>query len=560
MIDANDNGNRHDSSTGGGRGDRVLNEPSPREDVPRDAATAWIRELENRLRQAEADRDEARARNQDLEQRLAVLVSRTKAGLASYEASLEKAIAPYRSQRTWKIALAIRRTYALLAKARMRKLVEFIWSRGLNRANASKHDAQFPDLANYVPAELLDALPQAPPPHAARYDVIIFPVFEFWFRFQRPQQIAVEFARRGHRVFWVSPAQPARPGASSYEASPLRQNLWEVRLRAPVPNLYFGELGPRDVEAIVRDLDALGSDWSIDQPCAVVELPFWRQVGLALQRRGAVLLYDCVDNWETFPDLGAFTRDEETPLLSQCDVLAVTSEALWQKHLARGFRPLLVRNGVDHASFTSTSPSGLVDRYRRPIVGYIGAIADWFDYELLCSVATLRPMYTFVLVGGRALETDPDDSHLKPLRALPNVVLLGHKDHQLMPAFVAAFDACVIPFVLNDLTHATDPVKLYEYFSLGKPVVATAMNELRQCGDLVYVAKNAHDFVVQLDLALAEAPDDERRRRRSAFSAESTWEIRVAALDKAIRSAGEGKADDAARSAGQNHWAEGPRR
>ena len=44
-----------------------------------------------------------------------------------------------------------------------------------------------------------------------------------------------------------------------------------------------------------------------------------------------------------------------------------------------------------------------------------------------------------------------------------------------IPAYLYHFDACTIPFLINQVTKATDPVKLYEYFSLGKPVVATKM-------------------------------------------------------------------------------------
>src|SRR5258706_16109647 len=74
-----------------------------------------------------------------------------------------------------------------------------------------------------VPQKLSELLPQR------KYDVLIFAIFDFDFRFQRPQQIAAQFARLGHRVFWISPARWV-PLASEqhYEAIALRENLWEI--------------------------------------------------------------------------------------------------------------------------------------------------------------------------------------------------------------------------------------------------------------------------------------------------------------------------------------------
>ena len=35
----------------------------------------------------------------------------------------------------------------------------------------------------------------------------------------------------------------------------------------------------------------------------------------------------------------------------------------------------------------------------KPVIGYYGALARWFDYSLLNAIATLRPEYQFVLIG-----------------------------------------------------------------------------------------------------------------------------------------------------------------
>jgi GT2 family glycosyltransferase len=111
--------------------------------------------------------------------------------------------------------------------------------------------------------------------------------------------------------------------------------------------------------------------------------------------------------------------------------------------------------------------------------------------------------------------------------------MLGARPYEQMPALLASFDVCVIPFLLNQVTHATDPVKLYEYLSQGKPVVATDMSELRQCASLLYLARGAAQFAGQLDAAVAESDPDLRAQRRE-FARLNSWSSRVRKLDDAI--------------------------
>ena len=94
-----------------------------------------------------------------------------------------------------------------------------------------------------------------------------------------------------------------------------------------------------------------------------------------------------------------------------------------------------------------------------------------------------------------------------------------------MPQYLYHFDACLIPFKTNDTTAATDPVKVYEYLSGGKPVVSVALPELGPFRELLYIARSHDDFVRQLDRALAEDDPHIVERRRS-FAAQNTWQKR----------------------------------
>ncbi len=127
---------------------------------------------------------------------------------------------------------------------------------------------------------------------------------------------------------------------------------------------------------------------------------------------------------------------------------------------------------------------------------------------MIASAAFLRPDYEFVLIG-QVHEVDATQ-----LRVLENVHLLGEKHYRELPGYLQDFDVCLIPFRINTLTRAVDPVKLYEYLSQGKPVVATRLPELVPLEELLYLTEGVDDFVSCLDRAISEGNADMVLARR----------------------------------------------
>ena len=360
------------------------------------------------------------------------------------------------------------------------------------------------------------------------YDVVILPVFPFDFRYQRPQQIAARFAAAGHRVFWIDPSTSASLTGEPYVLRTIRENLWEVRLAAGRQDIYSGELTTPDLRQLRNCLGAFYRDCAIAESCVLIQLPFWRRLALAMRQEfGAKVVYDCMDEWAGFENIGPFNLAEEERLARECDFLAVSASRLSTRFEGAGLKPALIRNGCDFAFFQNAADEPLLPEIPRPVAGYFGAIAEWFDVELVYQVAKSRPHYSFVLAG------QVHGVDVSKLQDLPNVFFPGQFPYQQMPALLREFDACMIPFCLNRLTQATDPVKLYEYLSLGKPVVATRMEELARCGDLIYTANHPEDFARLLDVALAEA-DAESAAPRMEFASHNDWDQRFAEFDQGI--------------------------
>ena len=446
-------------------------------------------------------------------------------GLKEFQDEFDKQLSAYKSQRAWRIMLAIRKAYTVLVR------------RNLDlSSDLDKFDLTFPDVLKHLPADLHAPLRNGNEPALPavdRYDVIVLPIFDFEFRFQRPQQVAAQFARAGHRVFWISPSR-LLPASSCelYESVPIRENIWEIRLRAAPFDLYRGALDPSQIAAMLDALGRLYEDFGVPSSCAFLQFPFWRRIGLGLREEfGAKLVYDCMDDWQNWPAdplPGAFSLAEERELVHESDVLVVTSRELQNRHSADRVESKLIPNAADFEFFRDAPASSLAPDIKKPVIGYYGAIADWFDLDLMVQVARSRPQYSFVLIG-QVHQLDVSE-----LKALPNTFLLGEKPYSELPGYLRGFDVCTLPFRMNRLTKSVDPVKVYEYISQGKPVVSVPLAELAPMSELLYFAEGPEEFSSQIDRALAER-DAVLQQKRIAFASKNTWKDRFDTLDRAIR-------------------------
>lgn len=184
-------------------------------------------------------------------------------------------------------------------------------------------------------------------------------------------------------------------------------------------------------------------------------------------------------------------------------------------------RYLFLPNAGEFEHFNKTK-DGLL-KYKKPIIGYFGSISDWFDTTLIEYLANNRPEFTFVMIGYTF------GADIRKLQKFPNIHFLGERPYSELPKYLHDFDVCLIPFKKIPLIEATHPVKIYEYFSAGKPVVATNMVELNSMSDMCYLAQGKEDFLEKLDLAVNEK-DETIIKKRIKFASENTWENRFETL------------------------------
>src|SRR5439155_8877524 len=291
----------------------------------------------------------------------------------------------------------------------------------------------------------------------------------------------------GHRVFYHSLTRFASPHEEAWRLSPLAENVSEVIMHPLAgPGIYDTELTKEDLERLEETLVSLAQTQEISRAVCLVHLPFWAPLAERLRQRfGWPILYDCMDDWSAFSGMGPAVTSAEPALVKSADVTIVATERLLSKWRESARETLFVQSGVDLAHYHARfGPSALLEDVSGPIIGYFGAIASWVDVPLLQKVARRFPEATLALAGGRF------DVDLSLLESLPNVRLLGDRPYEEMPALLWRFDVCLIPFLVNDLTQAMNPVKLYEYCFGGRPVVSPDFEDLRRHAELLYLARS----------------------------------------------------------------------
>jgi len=348
---------------------------------------------------------------------------------------------------------------------------------------------------------------------------IVFPPIVAWNLplFQRPHHLAKELAARGYLYFFCVPVSSRDRVLTFDEAAP-----------GCFITPYFELL--EDLPGKIVHLYSTDNIHSLD----------WIRSRLA---QGDRVLYEYVD--EIHEDISGRSIprhiwDKHNYLLRNEEVASIaTADKLYQEiRKVRAHNCALVTNGVDVAHFSverdeypiPAEMQPIVSR-GKPVIGYFGALAKWFDYDLVAALATERPEYEIVLIG-----PDYDGSfQAHPIGRLPNVSFLGAVDYGMLPRYACWFDVASIPFLINEITESTSPIKLFEYMALGLPVVTTDMPECRKY-DSVLIGKDSAGFIAQIDHALVLRADPVYKRTLRREAEENSWASKAEALVALLKS------------------------
>jgi len=356
------------------------------------------------------------------------------------------------------------------------------------------------------------------------------------------KHIAVRLAKK-NRVLWVNSTGNRNPTASVRDFQRVLKKLRQYcrGCRRMEKNIYvFSPLvipfhGSRAARWMNRGMLA----WSLRRACRKLSfhepitwsfVPSSGDVAGSLGER--LVVYHCVDEYSQFTGTDKTAiLDMERRLMEKSDLVIVSSSRLYEtKH---GYNPntFLVTHGVDvthfrNACLPATALPEDCPEVRHPVIGFFGLIADWVDLEIIRYLAASRPKWSFLLIG----EVQAD---ISVLRELPNVHLLGRRKYQSLPAYCKIFDVAVLPFVVNELTLASNPLKVREYLAAGLPVVATPLPEVLKLNSLLRTARTPEEFLDQIEAYLNAGRRGPNLEVSRLMDAES-WDEKVEELSRII--------------------------
>jgi len=223
----------------------------------------------------------------------------------------------------------------------------------------------------------------------------------------------------------------------------------------------------------------------------------------------------------------------EPELIRKADV--VVANSTWYAEYASGYNPAshYIGQGCNIDLFdpgkVHARPAEMAG-FASPVIGYVGALdSERLDERIIENVALANPAWNVVLVG-------PEDAFFAQsrLHQIANIHFLGRKPLGQLPAFVASFDVCINPQLINTITRGNYPLKIDEYLAMGKPVVATRTQAMKLFGTYTYLADNPEEYPALIERALCEN-NPERQQDRMRFARTHTWDNSVLDLYRAIR-------------------------
>ncbi len=335
--------------------------------------------------------------------------------------------------------------------------------------------------------------------------------------FQRPQHIAKNMANSDVLYFYE-----ASNNDKVKDFKAINESLYLVNLKSPLVKLIL------EKKIISQNKPCYLHIYSTEMEISVSEMKKYL-------KKGFKILYEYIDDLS--PQISVTSElpkniktkyDYVMKDESNC-LIVVTADNIEKDVLKYRKKNIVFScNGVDIDHFQNLKNKNIVTSdfrkvidVKKPIIGYYGALASWFDYDML-KYAAQNTDFEFVLIGVK-YDNKFDESEINKVK---NIRYIGPKEYNSLPYYAKEFDVCTIPFLINEITQATSPLKLFEYMALGKPIVTTAMHECKKYKS-VLIAENKEDFVEKLNEALKLKNDKKYINLLQKEALENTWESKT---------------------------------
>jgi len=366
--------------------------------------------------------------------------------------------------------------------------------------------------------------------------IIVFSHLRWSFVYQRPQHLLARMAVKRRVVFFEEPVHD-KESEPFLDLSVPEPGVLVCRPHTPSekPGFHDEQLG-----FLAPLLERLLADEKLESYITWFYTPM--ALPLSLNLNPSLIVYDCMDELSGFLGAPKELEAREKNLLEMADLVFTGGPSLYQAKRSRHPEVHCFPSSVDAPHFSLACDPGIEHHSQkclpRPRLGYFGVLDERLDLPLLRSMATAHPEWQIVMVGP-VLKIAPDT-----LPRQENIHYFGQQEYADLPAYLAGWDVCLIPFALNDATRFISPTKTLEYMAAEKPVVSTPITDVAvPYGDIVFIGDGIGNFIsaCKTALALPALRYQSMVRAMREVLAGTSWDATVEAMDAAIARALRGK-------------------
>jgi len=259
------------------------------------------------------------------------------------------------------------------------------------------------------------------------------------------------------------------------------------------------------------------------------EILYWifKHDQLPWTKSGSKFIYEIYDDYTMDFETGKIKKNVlkgENKVLPEADHVFFTSHPLAERKSLKATSWSTVGNGVNYDIFAKYRIEEDIPSNKRPVVGYLGNLSDFFNWELMCEVVEQMPNIDFVFYGQLEIDKMGKRKHFaKQLMDYDNTLFTGRVTREEGAVGINLADVLIIPFVINEAMHAVNPLKLWEYFATGKPVVSTPMDAIKVDTPLLRVASDSKEWIYLIKDSLNEK-NPTTCKKRIKLAQENSWE------------------------------------
>lgn len=365
--------------------------------------------------------------------------------------------------------------------------------------------------------------------------ILVFSHLRWNFVFQRPQHLLSRLAA-GYQIIFVE--EPAFGAHDNY----LERLTPTANVEVLRPHVVGHGQGFDDAFAPV--LRSLIDDFLMQQSISEFWLWFYTPLALPITTGMSAqgIIYDCMDELSAFKHASPLLIERENALFQVADIVFTGGPSLYQSKRHKHHNVYCFASSVDAEHYAPKkpqsnailhlNPNATLNKTSIPVrIGYVGVIDERIDIALIAHLAECHPEWQIVMVG----PVVKIDTHSLPQHN--NILWLGQKSYAELPALMAAWDICMMPFALNESTRFISPTKTLEYMAAERVVVSTNITDVAEpYGHVVPIAHSHDQFVQMCESLLAESAFARAQRIKTMreIVAKTSWEKTAKAMQQLI--------------------------